>query len=109
MCNACRKWSPVSEWADGCPLCGYDNQARLGVSHQVMPDIKPYKSMIDGREITSRSRHREHLRDHGCVEVGNDSSLNKPRPPLQSPPGLKEKIIRAVNQVEERERRSKCH
>ena len=75
----------------------------------VMPDIKPYRSMIDGREIASRSRHREHLRDHGCIEVGNDSSLSKPRPPLTSPPGLKEKIIRAVNQVEERERRNKCH
>lgn len=68
----------------------------------IMRDIQPYKSMIDGSEITSRSRHREHLRDHGCVEVGNDSSLKKPRPPLQSPPGLKEKIIRAVNQVEQR-------
>ena len=77
--------------------------------YHIMPDIKPYRSMIDGREIASRSRHREHLRDHGCIEVGNDSSLSKPRPPLTSPPGLKEKIIRAVNQVEERERRNKCH
>ncbi len=73
----------------------------------IIGDIKPYISMIDGREITSRSRHREHLRDHGCVEVGNDSSLSKPRPPLESPPGLKEKIIRGVNQVEEKQRRSK--
>lgn len=72
--------------------------------YHIMPDIQPYQSMIDGREIASRSRHREHLRDHGCVEVGNDSSLKKPRPPLQSPPGLKEKIIRAVNQVEQRRR-----
>jgi hypothetical protein len=70
-----------------------------------MPDIQPYKSMIDGREITSRSRHREHLRQHGCVEVGNDSSLTRPPKPIQSPPGLKEKIIRAVNQVEDRKRR----
>ena len=72
----------------------------------IIGDIQPYRSMIDGREITSRSRHREHLRDHNCVEVGNDSSLKKPRPPLQSPPGLKDAIIRAVNEVE---RRNKCH
>lgn len=73
--------------------------------YHVMPDIKPYRSMIDGREITSRSKHREHLRAYGCVEVGNDSSLwRKPRPP-SSPPGLKESIIRAVNQVEDRKRR----
>ena len=64
----------------------------------VMPDIKPYHSMIDGRLVTSRSHHREHLREHGCVEVGNDSSLTRPRPALQPPPGLKEQIARNVYQ-----------
>lgn len=38
----------------------------------VMPDIAPYKSMIDGSMITSRSTHREHLQAHGCIEVGNE-------------------------------------
>lgn len=64
---------------------------------QIMPDIQPYRSMIDGSMINSRSRHREHLRDHGCVEVGNDSSIMNARPqPLKSPPGLKETIAREV-------------
>ena len=75
----------------------------------VMPDIQPYQSMIDGSIINSRSRHREHLREHGCVEVGNDSSLTRPPKPIGSPPGLKEKIIRAVNDYEESQRRKKCH
>lgn len=39
----------------------------------VMPDIKPYRSMIDGSWITSRSEHRAHLKQHGCVEVGNEA------------------------------------
>lgn len=65
-------------------------------SAAVLPDIKPYRSMIDGRMITSRSQHRSHLRDHGCVEVGNDSSLRKPRPALESPPGRTETIARLV-------------
>jgi hypothetical protein len=68
----------------------------------IMPDIQPYRSMIDGREITSRSRHREHLKDHNCIEIGNDSSLFKGPQPIQSPPGLKDAIIRAVNEVEQR-------
>ena len=68
--------------------------------YHIMPDIQPYRSMIDGREVTSRSKHREHLRANGCFEVGNDSSLKATPKPLQSPPGLKEKIIRAVNMVE---------
>ena len=38
----------------------------------VIPDIQPYQSMITGELITSRSKHREHLKEHGCVEVGND-------------------------------------
>lgn len=88
------KWVPVEEY-----------QTPENMGPLIMHDIKPYKSMIDGTEITSRSRHREHLRDHGCVEVGNDSSLTRPRQPLQSPPGLKEKIIRAVNAVEDKLRR----
>lgn len=39
----------------------------------VMGDIAPYKSMIDGSEITSRGMHRAHLRAHGCVEIGNEA------------------------------------
>jgi len=73
--------------------------------YHIMPDIKPYRSMADGTLVTSRSRHREMLKRNNCFEVGNDSSLFKPRQPLQPPPGLKEKIIRAVNQVEDRQRR----
>ena len=64
----------------------------------VIPDIQPYKSMIDGSVITSRSVHRAHLKQHGCVEVGNDSSLRAKPKPIAPPPGLKETIIRAVNE-----------
>lgn len=81
--------------------------AREVVTPIVMGDIQPYRSMIDGSIINSRSRHREHLRDHGCVEVGNDSSLHGKPKPLQSPPGLKEAIIRATNEVEENLRRKR--
>ena len=67
------------------------------VAPLIMPDIQPYQSMIDGSMITSRSEHRIHLKQHGCVEVGNDSSLSKTQvPKLQSPQGLKEAIARQV-------------
>lgn len=63
-------------------------------SHNIIPDIKPYQSMIDGSEIGSRSTHRAHLRAHGCVEVGNEPAFCNPQyKPLESPPGLKELII----------------
>jgi hypothetical protein len=45
---------------------------RKGRYHYVQPDIQPYKSMIDGRMVTSRSEHRRHLKANNCEEVGND-------------------------------------
>ena len=43
----------------------------------IMGDIAPYQSMIDGSMIQSRSRHREHLKANGCIEVGNESMETK--------------------------------
>ena len=64
----------------------------------VMPDIKPYKSMKTGEMITSRSQHREHLKQHGLTELGNEPLkwLNKPYEgiPDVNPQGRRE-LIRA--------------
>ena len=83
---------PLEEWLN--KYGDYSNTAPM-----IIKDIHPYQSQIDGRMITSRSQHRNHLREHGCIEVGNDSSIKNPvyKPP-GSPPGLKEKIIQAVDQ-----------
>lgn len=73
---------------------------RVIVPPMVATDIQPYRSMIDGSWITSRSQHRDHLRAHGCREVGNDLPSTeecKPRP-LSTPPGLKETIIGVANE-----------
>ena len=66
------------------------------VGPDVMPDIQPYRSMIDGRMITSRSTHRDHLRAHGYEEIGNETSYLKPPEGLPdvNPEGRKE-LIRA--------------
>jgi hypothetical protein len=45
---------------------------------QVIKDIEPYRSMITGERIASRSHHRQHLRDHNCIEVGNEKMESKP-------------------------------
>lgn len=75
-----------------------DEYVRPTNCFEIMPDIAPYKSMIDGSVITSRSHHRAHLKAHGCIEIGNDSGLYKQRKPLESPPGLKETLIRVANE-----------
>jgi hypothetical protein len=62
--------------------------------HQIMLDIQPYKSMVDGSMITSRSKHREHLRRHNCFEVGNESNAEQ-----GSAAGVKGKAARCCNSV----------
>ena len=49
---------------------------------QVIQDIEPYKAVgVDGRIVGGRRQHREMLRNHGLVEVGNE-----PQRPRQAPP-----------------------
>lgn len=99
LCNSCREWTeviPHTYWQ--CGDCGHDN-SRISGNANVMPDIQPYQSMVTGEMITSRSKHREHLRQHNMVEVGNDSSLNKPYTgiPDVNPEQRKEILRREVN------------
>lgn len=64
----------------------------------VMGDIKPYTSMIDGSLITSRSHHRMHLKQHGCVEVGNEALKAIEKAPKGIPdaaPQQRKELIRA--------------
>lgn len=62
----------------------------------VMPDIQPYQSMVDGSLISSRSRHREHLKQHGLIEVGNERL--KPGADLRKT-GAKEALIRSLQEA----------
>lgn len=57
----------------------------------VQPDIQPYRSTIDGSMIESRSQHRSHLRDHNCIEVGNER-LSPPKQEFTATRGLREEL-----------------
>lgn len=58
----------------------YEPEART----YIMPDIQPYQSMADGSMITGRRQHREHLRQHNCIEIGNEVMETKKAPPSDS-------------------------
>jgi hypothetical protein len=62
----------------------------------VMGDIQPYKSMVTGEMIQSRSSHREHLKRHHLNEIGNETKYLQPKP--MAPPGLKEELIKVANE-----------
>jgi hypothetical protein len=65
----------------------------IGQAPIVMGDIEPYRNVVDGRVITSRSHHRRFLREHGLIEVGNEKMT---LPKYKPAPGLKEDIRRAM-------------
>lgn len=62
----------------------------------VMGDIQPYKSMVTGEMINSRSVHRAHLKEHRLVEVGNETKYISQQKKQAPPPGLKETIAKQV-------------
>ena len=48
--------------------------------------FKPYKSIIDGRQIDSRKELLLHNKEHGVVDVGpNEQSLRGTRTPTNKP------------------------
>ena len=44
----------------------------------VQSDIEGYISMVDGTWIKSKSMHREHLKEHRMIELGNDVPMKQP-------------------------------
>lgn len=70
----------------------------------VLSDIQPYKSMIDGSMITSRSYHRDHLKAHGCIEVGNEKmETRKQATTAQSRESRRRTLHQQLSNVSDRE------
>ena len=50
----------------------------------IITDIEPYRSVATGEVVSGRRQHRDMLRAHGLVEVGNERF--PPRRSLEMPP-----------------------
>lgn len=101
-CDECGKieeiFRSIKEF-DELPSCCGNKMHRVLSAPMVADDIKPYISQINGQVINSRSQHRKHLREHNCIEIGNETHHLKARP-TEPPKGLKEQLIKAVYQHE---------
>ena len=62
----------------------------------VIPDQQGYQSMVTGEWIGGRRQHREHLRAHDLIEVGNEKVKQKPMPDV---PGRREAIRAAYEKL----------
>ena len=50
------------------------SKAMKSHSVNIMSDIEPYQNMKDFGWIQSRSQHKEFLRKHNLIEVGNEQN-----------------------------------
>ena len=86
-CDSCHAekdlYRSVAKMDEDLPNCCGKQMRRKICAPYVVADIQPYQSMATGEMITSRSRHKQHLKDHGLVEIGNEKPkqqvVEKPR------------------------------
>ena len=61
----------------------YRDRPRPGV--HLIKDLQPYKSMVTGETIDGRRAHRDHLRRHDVVEIGNEKNYAGKKPEIERP------------------------
>lgn len=69
-------------------------RAAKPVAPMLIRDIQPYRSVVTREVIGGRKQHRDHLRAHNCIEVGNEKLT--PRPATLSRAERVEDIKRAM-------------
>lgn len=82
---------------DDLPECCGVAMKRVVTAAYIAGDIQPYRSMVTGKMVNSRSEHRAILQSHKLVEVGDQTHYLKPKP-MTPPPGLKETLVRVANE-----------
>lgn len=67
---------------------------------RIMRDIGEYVSPLDGQMITSRSQHRDHMRAHDVIEVGNERMPSAPETAPRVNQDLGQAIKRRIEEVQ---------
>lgn len=66
-----QKVIPIEDWR---AKYGYGERPKQSdlPAPMIIGPLKEYRSMITGEMITDRAQHREHLKQHNKIEVGNE-------------------------------------
>lgn len=86
----------ISAYNDDLPVCCDETMRRKITAPHVLVDIQPYRSMITGEMITSRSQHRDHLKDHGMIEMGNEIPKTEKKD-MPEVAGLREELYARIS------------
>lgn len=65
---------------------------------EIIPDLEPYRNVIDGKPISGRKQHRDFLRAHDCIEVGNER-IKRPPPSNKPDMGIVNELKRAMGRL----------
>ena len=108
-CPECERYIeqflPLSDYYNVPECCEKPMDRLLSAPAAIIQDNTCYRSQLNGQMITSRRQHRTHLKDHGCIEVGNEKM---PEPKPYEAKGVKESVIEAWNKVKpEKHKRKK--
>jgi putative FmdB family regulatory protein len=94
-CDVCGKQNEIFRHVrdmDDLPECCGVKMHRMLSAPMVIADIQPYRSQKTGEWITSRNKHRNHLKAHGLIEVGTEKM--EPPKPSKKDDSLKREIAR---------------
>jgi len=58
----------------------FHKRSILGAPMVIADEMPPTQHMADGGTYTSKRKFRAVTRAHGCVEVGNDPAMLRPKP-----------------------------
>jgi hypothetical protein len=76
-----------------------NSRGAYGKSFNIVPDIQPYIGMVDGKPIGGRAQHREYLKRHDCVEIGNETKhLTQPKE-IKGDFNVRKELTEATRQV----------
>ena len=90
----------LSDWGKNTECCGERTSIRL-CPVNVQPDNTCYRSMITGEMVTSKNQHKAHLKQHGCVEVGDEKvkPLKAWQPSKQEQYNLRNEIYQRIDGI----------
>lgn len=78
----------------------FHKRSILGAPMIIADEMPPTQHMADGNRYTSKRKFRQVTREHGCVEVGNDPAMFRPRPkPKPDRNAIKASVHRAFSRA----------
>lgn len=101
FCRVCGRWHRLDNWPAACVPDRNGALSALAAPRIISDCMDPVQSQLDGKLYDSKSTLRRTYHEAGVVEVGNDSSVTRPRrkQPTLDRRGVKASVAKAFSQA----------